>query len=84
LDLPNSTPNQSKKIKKQQDNYGNKMNNMKLRRTQHEKDQELLIFEEPMLMIPNDCKFMKLFSESCEKWCGSHGCKCARSSLELW
>ena len=25
------------------------------------KDQELLIFEEPMLMIPNDGKFMELF-----------------------
>ena len=27
-----------------------------------------------------DGKFMELFSESCEKWCGSYGCKCARSS----
>jgi len=27
-----------------------------------------------------DGKFMKLFLESCERWCGSHGCKCARSS----
>jgi len=28
----------------------------------------------------SDGKFMELFSESCEEWCGSYGCKCARSS----
>ena len=33
----------------------------KIRRTQNGNDQELLIFEEPMLMIPNDGILMELF-----------------------
>ena len=37
------------------------MNNSDSRRTQKENDQEILIFEEPMLMIPNDGILMKLF-----------------------
>ena len=42
------------------------MNNKEIRRTQNENDQELLIFEEPMLMIPNDGILMELFLDVCE------------------
>ena len=49
------------KIKKQQDKYENKKKNSDSRRTQKENDQEILIFEEPMLMIPNDGILMELF-----------------------
>ena len=39
----------------------NVKNNKEIRRTQNENDQELLIFEEPMLMIPNDGILNELF-----------------------
>ena len=42
------------------------MNNKEIRRTQNENDQELLIFEEPMPMIPNDSILMELFLDVCE------------------
>ena len=46
--------NSKQKLKNSKTIWNVKMNNKEIRRTQNENDQELLILEEPMLMIPND------------------------------
>ena len=53
--------NSKQKLKNSKTIWNVKMNNKEIRRTQNENDQELLIFEEPMLMIPNDGILMELF-----------------------